>query len=168
MKAKISALMDGELREGEIAEPLHALREEGEALATWREYHLIGDTLRDSSVLSNGFSQRFAARLAEEPTILAPSGMPRRAVIRQFRVPLSMAAGLAAVVMVGSIAFPLWMGDQQVAQAPAAAKPAENPKVAMPKGADDYLRAHQSYSPRNGLQGVAPYVRTVSESAPRR
>jgi negative regulator of sigma E activity len=46
---------------------LQALLEGGEALDTWREYHLIGDALRDANVLSKGFSMRFAARLAEEP-----------------------------------------------------------------------------------------------------
>jgi hypothetical protein len=31
----------------------------------------------------------------------------------------------------------------------------------------DYLIAHQAFSPRNSLQGMAPYVRSVSaESAP--
>ena len=29
----------------------------------------------------------------------------------------------------------------------------------------DYLLAHQVYSPRNSLQGVVPYVRTVSAEA---
>jgi len=46
---------------------LQALIEEGKALDTSRESHLIGDALRDANVLSKGFSMRFAARLAEEP-----------------------------------------------------------------------------------------------------
>jgi hypothetical protein len=33
-----------------------------------------------------------------------------------------------------------------------------------PPRAADYLLAHQAYSPRVTLQGMAPYVRMVSES----
>jgi hypothetical protein len=33
----------------------------------------------------------------------------------------------------------------------------------LPKAANDYLLAHQGFSPRVYLQGMAPYVRTVSE-----
>jgi hypothetical protein len=39
------------------------------------------------------------------------------------------------------------------------------PPVPLPAATDDYLLAHQGYSPRNRLQGVAPYVRTVSGQA---
>jgi hypothetical protein len=42
----------------------------------------------------------------------------------------------------------------------AARRPAQVP---LPSGADDYLLAHQGFSPRVSLQGMAPYVRTVSE-----
>ncbi len=38
-------------------------------------------------------------------------------------------------------------------------------QVAPPAAANDYLYAHQGYSPRNSLQGVAPYVRMVSGEA---
>jgi hypothetical protein len=33
----------------------------------------------------------------------------------------------------------------------------------LPRAANDYLLAHQGFSPRVYLQGMAPYVRTVSE-----
>jgi hypothetical protein len=57
-----------------------------------------------------------------------------------------------------------------IAQAPvpgAAPKPAIVP---LPTQANDYLLAHQVFSPRVSLQGMAPYVRTVSEpsAGPRR
>jgi hypothetical protein len=38
-------------------------------------------------------------------------------------------------------------------------------QVQPPDSANDYLYAHQVYSPRNTLQGVAPYVRMVSGEA---
>ena len=37
--------------------------------------------------------------------------------------------------------------------------------VPLPSGTNDYLLAHQGFSPRASLQGMAPYVRTVSDSA---
>jgi hypothetical protein len=43
-----------------------------------------------------------------------------------------------------------------------AAVGAEPPSVPPPVATDDYLLAHQNYASRNVLQGVAPYVRTVS------
>jgi hypothetical protein len=42
--------------------------------------------------------------------------------------------------------------------------------VPLPTTANDYLLAHQGFSPRISLQGMAPYARTVAEQAvePRR
>jgi sigma-E factor negative regulatory protein RseA len=168
MKSKISAMMDGELPDAELAGPLGALREEGEAVEAWRRYHLISDALRDTPVLSSGFSARFAARLEQEPTILAPAAAPPRVRPGIPRHSFAVAAGLSAVALVGVAAFNMTgNSDVQVARAPAQppATQAEIAVVAAPREADDYLRAHQNYSPRNNLQGVAPYVRTVSDSA---
>lgn len=169
MKNGISALMDGELEQGEADAQLNALREGGEALETWRRYHLISDSLRDSAVLSSGFSARFAERLAKEPTILAPASIPQRAQKKRMWIPVSaIAASLAAVAFVGSMSFQFFNSEvQPVALVMPAerAKPAALSVVPMPGAVNDYLLAHQNYSPRSTLQGVAPYVRTVSDSA---
>src|SRR6185295_12698967 len=104
MKTKISELMDGELGSREAAAPLDALRSEGEARETWRSYHLIGDAMRDTRMLSAGFASRVSARLAQEPTVIAPgrlAALPQRPRW-QF---LSAAASLAAVALVGWMAF---------------------------------------------------------------
>ena len=175
MKEKISQLMDGELEELDAARALSALRDEGEGRQVWRTYHLIGDALRDTRMLSPGFSERMAASLAEEPTVLAPAASPP-AARRWRRHFMPAAAGLAAVGFVGSVAFlvplqePALLPQPPVAQAPQvrttpAAVAAEPARVPLPLATDDYLLAHQGYSPRNLLQGVAPYVRTVSGQA---
>ena len=65
MKENISQLMDGELEESDAARALSALRDEGEGRQVWRTYHLIGDALRDTRMLSQGFSDRVAARLLQ-------------------------------------------------------------------------------------------------------
>jgi sigma-E factor negative regulatory protein RseA len=173
MKSKISALMDGELMQAELSEPLRALREEGEALETWRAYHLISDSLQETPILSSGFSARFAERLALEPTILAPASIPPRAVKRPYLAPLSAAASLAAIALVAGLAIQNFgPGEQQIAQNIARdakvrdeAKNALLANVPLSGEVNDYLLAHQNFSPRSSLQGVAPYVRTVSDSA---
>ncbi len=164
MKARISELLDGELESREAAGPLDALRVEGEARDTWRSYHLIGDAMRDTRMLSPGFASRVAARLAREPTVMAPV---RRAATpqRQRWQFLSAAASVAAVTMVGWVAFSPQQSGPEVAQGSPTQIPAVAAQVAPPATADDYLYAHQGQSPRNSLQGVAPYVRTVSGQA---
>jgi sigma-E factor negative regulatory protein RseA len=168
MKSKISALMDGELMQSELTEPLRALREEGEALEAWRTYHLISDSLQDTRILSSGFSARFAERMALEPTILAPASIPPRVAKHAYRAPLSAAASLAAVALVGWLAIQGFGPDAQQVALNKSQDVVRVPPVAMvpmPGGVNDYLLAHQNYSPRSTLQGVAPYVRTVSDSA---
>jgi sigma-E factor negative regulatory protein RseA len=176
MRAKISALMDGELGAPEFDEPLAALREEGEALEAWRTYHLISDALHGPTLLAGGCRGKVVARLAQEPTLLGPlpsDVMPAAGGGRWF-VPSALAAGIAAVVLVGWIAF----APQQpltpavpIALAPTPVKPtiAEVKAPApLPFNAEtrDYLLAHQAYSPRNSLQGMATYVRSVSADVP--
>ena len=169
MRDKISALMDGELDDKTAAQMLDVLASDGEARDTWRTYHLISDALGKSRMLSEGFSGRVAAALAAEPTVLAPRRLrpsePRRWV--------ALAAGVAAVSLVGWLGFaPQQTAVAPVAQAPKAVLPQETKPavVPLPSGTSDYLLAHQGFSPRVSLQGMAPYVRTVSEQArePRR
>lgn len=189
MKAKISELMDGELDGPDAARTLAALREEGEVREAWRTYHLISDALRDTRMLSHRFAVRMQARLAEEPTVLAPAALPGAVAAPRRRMLLQAAVAAAAVAMVGWLAFvpqgPGQLPAPPVAQAPqvqpsvagdlgsrvAQAQPskpavaAELVRVPPPLATDDYLLAHQGYSARNLLQGVAPYVRTVSGEA---
>ena len=174
MKAKISMLMDDELDDGELAGVLAALSAPGEARTAWRTYHLIRDALRGDGALATDITAKTEARLALEPTVLAPQ-RERWSPARTRWIALSAAASVAAVVLVGWLALaPRPSGDAvmggPVAQAPRA--PAVVPvkekalqRVPLPSAADDYLLAHQGYSPRLTLQGVAPYIRTVSDEA---
>src|SRR5258708_12770681 len=94
MNDKISALMDGELADKSTAEMIDWLGRDGDALHAWRAYHLISDAMRDSRVLSEGFTARVAARLSAEPALLAPAGL--QAEPRKWLV-LSAAAHVPAV-----------------------------------------------------------------------
>ncbi|HEX6321897.1 MAG TPA: sigma-E factor negative regulatory protein [Burkholderiales bacterium] len=161
MRDRISEFMDGELGDQAAGGVIEALGRDDEARDAWRTYHLIGDTLRDSTLLSAGFTVRVARQLAAEPTVVAPGRLRP-----QPRTWYALAASVAAVALVGWLAFapqqsPVAPVAQQ--QAPAALAKTKPALVPLPSGANDYLLAHQAYSPRVSLQGMAPYVRTVSE-----
>ena len=168
-RIEVSALMDGELDDRAAAGVIDALAADREALEAWRTYHLISDALRANRVLSEGFTERVARELAREPTVVAPGRLPQR----QPRTWYALAASLAAVALVGWLGFappppgspagspgPVAQGPLPSQPAPIEARPASVP---LPSGTNDYLLAHQGFSPRISLQGMAPYVRTVSE-----
>ena len=163
MKERLSELMDGELDDKSAARLIEALRHDRDAVQTWRTYQVISDALRESRVLSTGFTARLAERLAAEPTVFAPRAMQSES--RRRYVASAIAASLAAVAMVGWLAF----SPQQelkpaaLAQVQKPAEQAKPPVVPLPTQANDYLLAHQAFSPKISLQGMAPYVRTVSE-----
>jgi sigma-E factor negative regulatory protein RseA len=185
MKEKISELMDGELEDGVAAMSIDGLErsmasggQEGEAFEAWRTYHLIGDALRDTRTLSAGFAARVAERLAAEPTVLAPrrSAPSLQEPRKWYALPAAAAAGFAAIGLVGWLALaPQPQAPQQSPAAFAQAVPvpqvsgsleARKPAIVpLPTATPDYLLAHQGFSPRTSLQGMAPYARTVSAQA---
>lgn len=158
---KISALMDGELDGHEERGQLSRLQEDRELIGTWYAFHLIGDAMRGERPLSAGFNERLAARMAAEPTVLAP----RRAVTRSaMTYALSAAASISAVALVGWVAFvnhPL-ATTSQIAQAPAVVSIPPLASVSSEGKMNEYLIAHQEYSPSTAIQGLAPYIRSVS------
>lgn len=170
MKSKISALMDGELDAGELHEPLAALHQDPGARDTWRTYHLISDALQGCALMRSDCRQRVAARLAQEPVPVAAQPSTVRAPERaRWFLPSALAASVAAVALVGWVAFAP-QAPLQLAKAPAPAvaqaeRPAEPARLPLTSASRDYLLAHQAFSPRNGLLGMAPYVRSVSSDA---
>lgn len=181
---RISSLMDGELDGSEAQAAYARVREQPELRDAWSTFHLIGDAMRGEYALSAGFQEKLKQRLAEEPVILAP-----RAATSTSRPPrfmtyaLSAAASVAAVAWVGWVAMSTnggaGMGAENVASAsrstqqvsattspPSVSAPAAAILPESTASANDYLLAHQGVSPSTALQGVAPYVRTVSTLQP--
>jgi sigma-E factor negative regulatory protein RseA len=163
MKPDISALLDDELEPGAASRAIDALRRDSELQEAWNVYHLIGDALRQPADLCPDLSAKVMARLAEEPLLFAPAAQPKR-------TPSHFAFPLAAAVM--GMAAVAWVALSLNAPQPVelAAKPRAVPELAVPvadkspSGAlKEYLVAHQAHSPNGSIQGVAPYVRTVSE-----
>lgn len=166
---KISALMDGELEEYNARAALASLKSQAELREQWLNFHVIGDALRKDAELSCDFSEKFSELLTKEPTVIAPK---RGATATPRRIALSAAASVAAVAMVGWLALsenPLRQPDN-LASAPGnltsaqAVRSAPSLEFETSGAVNDYLLAHQEFSPSTAIQGVAPYVRTVSES----
>ncbi len=166
---KISALIDGELDEGEVGRQFSRIKQDKELRERWDMFHLIGDTLRNDYGPAPHFDRRITERLALEPTVLAPQRSTAR---RATAYALSAVASLSAVALVAWVAFsanPLNTPPQEIAQAPIPAAPATAPVTAVASvpsqgTMNEYLLAHQGFSPSTAIQGVLPYIRTVSDS----
>lgn len=161
MTERISALMDGELAGVAADSEALLLRKDGELREAWNTYHLIGDVMRGDH--HPGYERRVAARLAEEPIVFNPRGLEGSRPWRYTRYALSAAASIAGVALVIWAAAPIrGVSDTELAQIKA--QRVSPPQTAgTARGVENYLLAHQRYSPSNAMQGVAPYVRLVSE-----
>lgn len=166
MSERISALLDGEMANEDERAVLGELSGDADLAARWATYHLIGDVLRGTRPAGIDM-RRFSARLAEEPSIVAPRPVSLPARSKRPRIALSLAAGVAAVGFVGWVAMPLF---EPPAIAPVALKAEPAPVAAVRSnvipaahGVEDYLLAHQRFSPTFAIQGAVPYVRMVSE-----
>jgi sigma-E factor negative regulatory protein RseA len=80
IREQISALGDGELSDLDIEVAFATLRTP-EGHHAWEVYHRIGDVMRAqaSPDLSPGFTERLAARLADEPMPIRRRAEPRGA-----------------------------------------------------------------------------------------
>lgn len=167
---KISAMMDGEMGGHELRQQFVRLKQDKDLAESWHTFHLIGDAMRGEHALSRDFDQRLAARLAAEPTVLAPQ---RNMAKRIATYALSAAASLSAVALVGWVAFfnnPL-APQAEFAKAPSApvaatSTPAQLASVPSDGKMNEYLIAHQEFSPSTAIQGLAPYIRGVSSAQP--
>jgi sigma-E factor negative regulatory protein RseA len=157
MKQEISALMDGEMFEDQADALLDKLKRHPEAQQDWESYHLIGDALRQPDHICKSFDKSFHERLQAEPTVIAPHNRTSQRV-RNF--------ALSAVASVMALALVAWM-SLQVASEPApqmASVQQSNISSVRPASsqADDYLSAHQEYSPNADVHGAASYIHAVA------
>ena len=154
MGEDISRLVDGEISDAEL-DAVFAKLKQGKGKATWECYHVIGDTLRGGNIANPGFSQRFAARLAEEPTVLAPQRSVRRAAARHPIYAWAAAAGVAAVALVGWVTF---ITPQPPSAAIARAGDNGAVRPIAPTGRTipaDFLLAHQQVTPTAATAAAA-------------
>lgn len=157
MKQEISALMDGELFEDQADAFLDKLKRHPEARQDWENYHLIGDALRQPDHVCKSFGKSFQERLQAEPTVFAPYQRTSQRV-RNF--------ALSAVASVMALALVAWLSLQvgnepapQIAEAQLQQDNAIRPASAQ---ANDYLMAHQEFSPSAEVHVSAPYIHAVA------
>ena len=166
---RISVFMDGESRQTETHQAMLHLKQSDECCESWATFHLIGDMMRGDPVLRGDFMTRFSALMKDEPTQLAPRVTWRKVKQHAFAV----AASFCGIAVVLTIVFTDNALSPQVQTAVTAktaeskvarADPPARPVAASQGKINEYLMAHQEFSPSTAFQGVAPYVRTVSES----
>jgi len=158
MKQHISALMDGELFDDEAEAVLDKLKRNPEGHGEWLVYHLIGDALRQPDHVHADISAALGERLLAEPTVLAPHS---RANHRARWFAVSAAASVMALAVVAWLSAKVApeAAPQVAMQQPGNVRPAS---LSAKRGMNDYLMAHQEFSPANNVQGAASYIHTVA------
>lgn len=161
MTQRISDLMDGEVSGVEVEQAWKSVAGDDAARETWETYHLIGDCLRGDAVTRscavNANAQRIFAKLAAEPTVLAPRRSA--AISSRTRVVMAMAASVATLGVVGLIASrgPAAPGSDPTAAQLAKSAPLTAPVQQVANGApvpqvNDYLAMHRQFVNPAGIQ----------------
>lgn len=159
-RRQVSELVDGELEPQDLRALLaelnapapNALRDD------WDLYHRIGDCLRSeqmASEMSEGFSRRFAERLANEPTVLAPRRETLSGRFRGWGVALTaVAAAVTGLVVSPSLLHtPAGSSSTMASGRPAGTAPAASAVLADARSTmassrePDYILLHQSANP---------------------
>ena len=197
----LSAMADGEVDSTATARACLAWREDALVRQAWHSYQLIGDVLRSEDLaIPHGSSLLAAlrARLAEEPTVLAPasdalpasgSGGLRLDTGRRARwawvAPSAVAAGfvlVAGALMVIREPAPgeggMLAAITRLNRSPApevvldnALQPragAVDPRLMRDSRLDRYLAAHQQFAGSTALGVPSGFLRNAAAEAPNR
>jgi sigma-E factor negative regulatory protein RseA len=168
MNTEVSALMDGELDHSAAASLINRLQTDKELQHCWNVYHQIGDCLRSEHIPDENLQQKIFAGLQAEPTVLAPR---QRSKGYLPVVATALAASVATVAVVSWLGFQSSQVPISVASKSAPQSMVETPKVVqikpdvqsvalLPATApvavthgqmQDYLFAHQEFSPTPGV-----------------
>ncbi|MCC2682176.1 MAG: anti sigma-E protein RseA [Nitrosospira multiformis] len=178
--------MDGELDADDASVVIEQFKNAEELREHWVAYHLISDALGQSEVKPLDITRRVNARLVAEPTVFAVSSatLPYPAPKRRPGA-YAAAASIAAAMVGGWIILQTTQESDLLRQnlaanrtspsasaatiAPVATYPAIPAKasIAASESAEinDYLLAHQQFSPSTTMHGAIPFMRTAAESA---
>jgi sigma-E factor negative regulatory protein RseA len=188
MNEKLSALMDGELDRTDALAAIKTLGQDAQQRGDWDCYHLIGDAIRGDTpsvtARRKACAESIFARLAEEPTILAPAAAAATAqsaklsivakpavVEKKTRMMLAMAASVVTVTAIGVIALkqqdaataPAQVAKQVEKQTPApsyaelatASTAATSEVEANKQRVNDYLVIHRQFANSSALRAAS-------------
>jgi sigma-E factor negative regulatory protein RseA len=173
-RTKISALVDDEVEADELARLGKEIAGSGELRELYGRFQLIGDALRGEKVDPRFMrvADRVRARLADEPTVLAP---PKRRWSGPWLKPLAGAAVAASVLAAAVLLLPPVVGPQlpqQVAtlkHAPGQGGYAGSGgtrwdlgKPGVQSKLNGYLVNHRNRAPSANMQGMIPYASFVA------
>jgi len=190
----LSALADGQLGEQDAAAALEACGQDGDAVACWNTYHLIGDFLRSPADVCAaslavggeiGFVSRLSARLAQETvatSVVVPGArLPASPDIIHHRGPASndgsfrwkLVAGVASLAAVSAIAWNA-SGLMAPSTGPQLAQNA-SPQIVVtsPQGPvvrdarlEELLAAHRQFGTASALQESSGFLRNATFETP--
>lgn len=177
VQERISIFADGETSDAQLDIALADLRN-GDGKATWELYHQIGDLLRSDEMaipMSAAFAGSMMQRLAAEPVLIAPAiaAHGRKSGVRRLVLPGALAAAAAAVAFVATPQLMVAMqgspaagpaiavvSDSGVARTALDASAGRAGLVMRNQGIDEYLMAHQRFSP--SVYSSAQYARSAT------
>ena len=152
MKQNLSSLMDGELDDAASTQCIRALDADPELKAAWNEYHLIGDAIRGSALLSVDVRAEVGQALQQEPTVLAPKRGSASGLMRY-----AMAASFA---LAGVVGWAVWQSQPEPVpglMAQAVSTPqggAVQVSAEQVSSRNSYLQAHRDMMAAEGLERV--------------
>ncbi|MEP7156805.1 MAG: sigma-E factor negative regulatory protein [Betaproteobacteria bacterium] len=169
MNEKLSALMDGELAREDAQNVIKTLGADESHRQSWDAYHLIGACLRGDEIGAsvsepssrNSCTDAIFARLAAEPTILAPAAIKKSSFVEnRTRLALAVAASMVTVSAVTVVAFRQQQGGtvaplslvQQVAPQPIADPALQRAQAEL--RVNDYLVVHRQFANPNAFQAA--------------
>lgn len=178
---RLSALLDAERPETGQQQFLSQLIKDDAAREIFARYRLIGEIMRadrDSpALLKPGFAKAVAARLAQEPVVLAP---PRRKAVIPPRW-LKAASGVAIAASVAMLAIQwgprYFPAGEAPAASPSVVAAVSSPRIEgtrwetanpeLERKLNRYLVSHGEYATGNGMNQVLPYASFVTYDAGR-
>ncbi len=158
--------MDGELSTEDTTDLIAQLKKQPDLQNDWNTYHLIGDTLRQSTNLSIDISQSISKKLATEPVILAPQ-VPKPLKHRMFAVAIAasvvvMVAGWLSLQSLHHPQAPTMIVDRSAIENMRQIIPVTNTisphrYPLAPAEINDYIFVHGKFSPGTATHELTNY-----------
>ena len=162
MTQTISELVDLELDNEKRDSVITSLCKDTEAQVHWRNYHLIGNVIRDEvSVAGSDLGKRIAKSLDSEPTVLSPNRVRIEQPAKDLWKPVAMFAVAASMALVAVVTLnPLNNGlpsnNSQTIVSTA------NEKDLFAQEFGEMLVEHGEFTASPGLNGLVAYAKLVS------